>query len=80
MLSFTLVNWGSSSAWIGTYFLGHIEKTMIHHTLLRSVQGLGLFNVLKNVSTNVHSNFLLFRSEESRRHLRTHFFHVEIVM
>ena len=31
MLSFALVNWGSSSAWIGAYFLGRIEKTMIHH-------------------------------------------------
>ena len=26
-LSFALVNWGSSSAWIGAYFLGRIEKT-----------------------------------------------------
>jgi hypothetical protein len=26
VLSFALMNWGSSSAWIGTYFLGHIEK------------------------------------------------------
>jgi len=44
MFSFTLVNWGSSSAWSGTYFLGHIEKTMIHHKLLRSLQGLGSFH------------------------------------
>jgi len=80
MLSFALVNWGSSSAWIGAYFLGCIEKTMIHHKLLHSLKGLGLFNILKNVSTNVHSNFLLFSSEQSRHHLRTHFFHVEIVM
>jgi len=34
----------------------------------------GSFSVLKNVSMNVHSNFLLFRSEESRHHLQTHFF------
>ena len=66
---FALVNWGSSSAWIGAYFLGHIEKTMIHHKLLHSLKNLGLFNVLKNVSSNVHSNFLLFRSEESQHHL-----------
>jgi len=44
------------------------------------ITSLGLFNVLKNVSTNVHSNFLLFRSEESWDHLRTHYFHVEIVL
>jgi len=75
-----LVNWGCSSPWIGAYFLGCIEKTMIRHKLLHSLKSLGLFNVLKNVSTNVLSNFLLFTSEESRHHLRTHFFHVEIVM
>ena len=56
MLSFALVNWGSSSAWIGAYFLGRIEKTMIHHKLLCSLKSVGLFSVLKNVSTNVHSN------------------------
>ena len=39
-----------------------------------------IFNVLKNVSTNVHLNCLLFRSEESQHHLWTHFFHVEMVM
>ena len=33
-----------------------------------------VFNALKNVSTNINSNFLLFRSEESRHHLRAHFF------
>ena len=74
MLSFALVNWGSSSAWIGAYFLGRIEKTMIYHKLLCSLKVLGLFNVLKNVSTHVHLNFLLFRSGESRHHIRTHFF------
>ena len=79
MLSFDLVNWGSFSAWIGIYFLGRIEKTVIHHKLLCSLKSLGHFECLKNFSTNVHSNFLLFRSEESQHHLRTHFFHVEIV-
>jgi len=44
MLSFVLVNWGSSSAWIGAYFLGRIEKTMIHHKLLRSLKSLGCFH------------------------------------
>ena len=43
MLSFALVNWGSSSSWIGTYFLGHIEKTMIHPKLLRSLKSFGRF-------------------------------------
>jgi len=43
MLSFALVNWGSSSAWIGAYFLGHIEKTMIHYKLLRFLKSLGHF-------------------------------------
>jgi hypothetical protein len=38
MLSFALVNWGSSSAWIG-----HIEKTMIHHKFLCSLKSLGHF-------------------------------------
>ena len=81
MPSFALVNWGSYGAWIGAYILGRIKrKNMIHHKLLRFLKCLGLFNVLKNVSTNVHSNFLLFSSEESRHYLRTHFFHVEIVM
>ena len=80
MLSFALVNWGSSSAWIGVYFLGRIEKIMINHKFLCSLKDLGRFNVLKNVSTNVHSNFLLIRSEESRYHLRTRFFLVEIVL
>ena len=80
MLSFALVNCGPSSAWIGAYFLGRIKKKKkIHHKLLRSLKSLGLFSVLKNVSTDVHSNFLLFRSEESGHHLRTHIFHVEIV-
>jgi len=41
MLYFALVNWGSSSAWIGAYFLDCIEKTMIHHKLLRSLKSLG---------------------------------------
>jgi len=41
VLSFALVNWGSSSAWIGAYFLGLIVKTMINHTLLRSLKTLG---------------------------------------
>ena len=40
---FALVNWGSSSAWIGAYFLGRIEKTVINHKLLRSVKRLGRF-------------------------------------
>jgi hypothetical protein len=53
VLSFALVNWGSSSAWIGAYFLGRVEKTMINHKLLRSVKSLDLFNVLKYVSTNI---------------------------
>ena len=43
MISFALVNWGSSSAWIGAYFLGRIEKTMIHIKLLRSIKSLGRF-------------------------------------
>jgi len=43
MLSFALVNWGSSSAWIGAYCLGHIEKTMVHHKLLCSLRSLGHF-------------------------------------
>jgi len=43
VLSFALVIWGSSSAWIGAYFLGRIEKTMIHHKLLRSFKSLGHF-------------------------------------
>ena len=43
MLSFALVNWGSSSVWIGTYFLGRIEKTMIYHKLLHSLKSLGHF-------------------------------------
>ena len=59
---------------------GSYWKTLIHHKLLSSLNVWFVFNVLKNISTNVHSNFLLFRSEESRHHLRTHFFHVEIVM
>jgi len=33
-----------------------LKKTMIHHKLLHSLKVLGLFNILKNVSTNVHSN------------------------
>jgi len=57
-----------------------LKNTMIYHKLLHSLKSLGLFSDLKNVSTNVLSNFLLFRSEESRHHLWTHFFHVEIVM
>jgi hypothetical protein len=32
--SFALVNWDPSSAWIGAYFLGHIKKNLIHHTIL----------------------------------------------
>ena len=80
MLSFALVNVGSSSAQIGAYFVGCIEKTVIHRKLLRSLKLLVVFNVLKNVSTNVHSNFLLFRGEESRHYLQAHVFHVEIVM
>ena len=80
MLSFALVNWGSSSAWIDAYFLGHIGKTMIRHRLSHSLKSWGLFNVLKNVSTNVHLNLLLFRSEDSQHHLQTHFFHVETVI
>jgi len=44
MISFALVNGGSSSAWIGAFFLGHIEKkTMIHHELLCSLKRLGRF-------------------------------------
>ena len=43
MLSFALVNWGSSSAWFGTYFLGCIEKSMIHHKSLCSVKSLDCF-------------------------------------
>ena len=78
MLSFALVNWGSSSAWIGAYFLGRVEKNHDSSQVIK--KGWVVFSVLKNVSTNVHSNFLLFRSEESRHHLRTHFFRVEIVM
>jgi len=73
------VNWGSSSAWIGVYFLDRIEKTTIHHKLLRSVKCVGFFNVLKKVSTNIHSNFLLLRSEESRHHLRTHIFMLKLL-
>jgi len=76
---FCLGELGLFSAWIGAYFLGRIEKTMIHHRLLRFLKVWVVFNILKNVSTNVNSNFLLFRSEESRHHLRTHFFHVQIV-
>jgi len=75
VLSFALANWSSYRAWIGACFLGCIEKkkTMIHHKLLRSLYVWIVFNVLKNVSTNVHSNFLLFRCKESRYHPRTHF-------
>jgi hypothetical protein len=40
---FALVNWGSSRAWIGAYFLGHIEKTMIHHKLSLSLKSFGHF-------------------------------------
>jgi len=44
VLSFALMNWGSSSAWIGAYFLVRIEeKTMIRHKLLRSLKSLGRF-------------------------------------
>ena len=60
-------------------FWAVLKKTTIYHKLLRSLKSLGLFSVLKNVSTNVLSNFLLFRREESQHHLWTHFFHVEIV-
>ena len=77
---FCLVELGSSSAWIDAYFLGCIEKkNQDSSQVITFSKSLGLFNGLKNVSTNVHSNFLLFRSEESRHHLRPHFFHVEIV-
>jgi len=37
------VNWGSSSAWIGAYFLGRIENIMIHPKLLHSVKSLDSF-------------------------------------
>jgi len=80
VLSFALVNWESSSACISAYFLSRIEKITIRHKLLRFLKVWVVLNVLKNVSTNVHSNFLLFRSEESLHHFRIHFFHVEIVM
>jgi len=80
VLSFAFVNWGSSGTWIGVCFLSRIEKTMIRHKLLLSQKVWVVFSVLKNVSTNVLSNFLLFRSKESQHHHRTHFFRVEIVM
>ena len=37
---FALVKWGSSRAWIGPYFMGCIEKSMIHHKLLCSLKSL----------------------------------------
>jgi len=55
MLSFALVNWGSFSAWIGTYFLGCIKKNHDSSQVITFSKSLGLFNVLKNVSTNVRS-------------------------
>jgi len=42
------VNWGSSSAWIGAYFVGRIEKTMIHQKLLRSIKSLGRFQCFED--------------------------------
>jgi len=38
------VNWGSSNAWIGVYYLGGIEKTMIHQKLLLSLKHLDHFH------------------------------------
>ena len=52
-----LVNWGSSSAWIGTYFLGPIEKTMIHRKLLRSLRSLGRFQCFEQCQHKCSSQF-----------------------
>jgi len=49
VLCFAFVNWGSSSAWIGAYFLSRTEKTMIHYKLLRSLKIWVVFSVLKNL-------------------------------
>jgi len=73
MLSIALAIWGSSSTWIEAYFLGRIEKTMIHQTLLLSQKVSFVCSDLKDVSTNVQSNFLLFMSDESWQYHRKHF-------
>ena len=81
MLSFTSVNWGSSSAWIGAYFLGRIEKkTVIRHKLVHFLKSWGLFQCIEEYHHKRSFEFLLLRGEDSGHHLRTHFFHVEIVL
>jgi hypothetical protein len=45
MLSFALVNWGSSSAWIGAYFLGHIKKNHDSSQAITFSKKFGSFSV-----------------------------------
>ena len=80
MLTFALVNWGFSSALIGAYFVGRIEKNHDSSQVIMFSKTFGSFQCFEECQHKCHSNFLLFRSEESRHHLRTHFIHAEIIM
>jgi len=50
MLYFALVNWGSSSAWIVTYFLGRIEKNHDSSQVITFSKMLGSFSVFWRMS------------------------------
>jgi len=79
MLSFALANWGPSSAWIS--HIGHIKKkTMIHHTLLRSLKSLGHFQCFEERQHKCSFEFPFVQERGvSAPSLKKNFLHVEIV-
>ena len=80
MLSFALVNRDSSSAWIGAYFLGRIEKTTIHHKLLRPLKCLGRFQCFEECQHKCSFEFPFVQERGvSAPSLKKNFLHVEIV-
>jgi hypothetical protein len=61
VLSFALVNWGSSSAWIGAYFLGRIKKTLIQYKLIPSVNGFDSFQCFEERQHKWSFEFIFVR-------------------
>ena len=57
MLSFALVNWGSSSAWIGAYFLSRIEKEHDSSQVITFSKMFGSFSMLGRMIAQMFIEF-----------------------
>jgi len=81
VFSFTLVNWGSASAWIGAYFLGRIEKkTMIRHKLLRFIKSLGRLQCFEECQHKCSFEFPFVQERGVSAPSSNTLFRVEIVL